>query len=73
MRPYDFCVDYGFFYIMSLESSYCSRCLRANRVCELAPPDTEFDRIYKQDLKLREARAKHAAKEVRLRKQQLAV
>jgi hypothetical protein len=68
MRPYDFYVNRRSLCVVSPESSYCERCIRANRVYELALSDAEFNRLYKQDLKLREARAELAIKETRLRK-----
>jgi hypothetical protein len=69
MRPCDFYVNRKFLYVISPEFPYYKRYIRANRVCELALPDVKLDRLYKQDLKLREARAELAAKGTRLRKQ----
>jgi hypothetical protein len=73
MRPCDFCVGREYLYVVSSEFPHCERYIRANRTCELALPDAELDRLYKQDLKLREARAELAAKKARLRKQQLII
>jgi hypothetical protein len=69
MRLCDFCTGREFLCVVSPESPHCKRCIRANRVCELAFPNAELDRLYKQDLKLREARAELTAKKTRLRKQ----
>jgi len=68
MRFCDFYTGRGFLYIISLESSYCKRCIRVNRVCELAFSNAELDRLYKQNLKFREARAELAVKKTRFRK-----
>jgi hypothetical protein len=69
MRPYDFCINRGSLYVVSPESAHYKRYIRVNRVYKLASPDVKFDRLYKQNLKLRKTRAELAIKKTRLRKQ----
>jgi hypothetical protein len=76
MRPYSYCTSRRFLYVLSSESPYYKRYFRINRQCELAPADTEIERLHKQLKKFfngaREAldRLKKArAKAVRLAKQ----
>jgi hypothetical protein len=52
MRFYAYYFSRGFLCILGAESSYCERYYRANRQYELAPPDTEIERLFKQKRKL---------------------
>jgi hypothetical protein len=50
-----FCAYYfarDFLYVLRAESPHYERYYRANRQCELAPPDTEIKRLFKQERKL---------------------
>jgi hypothetical protein len=52
MRPCAYYFTRGFFYILGAESPHYERYYRANRQYELASPDTEIERLLKQERKL---------------------
>jgi hypothetical protein len=52
MRPCTYCSVRDFFCVLGPELFYCEQCYRANRQCELAPPDAEIKRFLKQERKL---------------------
>jgi hypothetical protein len=73
MRPYAYYSSRGFLYVLGAESPHCERYYRANRQCELAPPDTEIERLLKQKRKLFGEAKKTQTKTIRLNKQRRAV
>jgi hypothetical protein len=52
IRAYTYYFTRGFFCVLGAESLYYERYYRANRQCELASPDTEIERLLKQERKL---------------------
>jgi hypothetical protein len=73
IRPCAYYSTRGFLYILRAESPHCERYYRANRQCELAPPDTEIERLLKQKRKLFGETKKAQAKAIRLSKQRRAI
>jgi hypothetical protein len=47
IRPCAYCSTRGFLYILGAESPHYERYYRANRQCELAPPNAEIERLLK--------------------------
>jgi hypothetical protein len=68
MRPYAYCSTRGFLYVLGAESPHCERYYRANRQCELVPPDAEIERFLKQERKLFGEAKEAQAKVIRLSK-----
>ena len=73
MRAYTYCFTRGFLCVLGSELSYCERCYRANRQCELIPPDAEIERLLKQERKLFSEAKEAQVKAIRLNKQRRAV
>lgn len=73
MRPCAYCSTRGFLCVLGAESPHCERCYRANRQCELAPPDAEIERLLKQERKLFGEAKEAQAKAIRLSKQRRAI
>jgi hypothetical protein len=68
MRLCAYCFTRGFLCVLRAESPYYERYYRANRQYELAPPDAEIERLFKQDRKLFSEAKKAQAKAIRLSK-----
>jgi hypothetical protein len=52
MRPYSYYTSREFLCVLNSESPHYKRYFRINRQCELAPPNTKIERLYKQSKKL---------------------
>jgi hypothetical protein len=73
MRPCTYCSIRGFLCVLGPELPHCEQCYRANRQCELAPPDAEIERLLKQERKLFGEAKETQAKAIRFNKQRRAI
>jgi hypothetical protein len=73
MRACSYCRTHNFFYMITPESFHCERYFRSHLECELAPPDTKAERLFKKKERLISEIAAVYAKIICLRKQYRAV
>ena len=73
MRPCSSCTRLGVSCITSPAHESCEQCLRSSRVCDLAAPLAEMERIFKKAEKMQAEALEAEAKAHRLRKQRRAL